>query len=580
MDKIAAIVGGQMKKTACRAIIAACLLLMTLTIPAFAATSGSSSLEKAIDLKILGLFNGTDNGFDLERAPTRIEGAAMLLRLLGKEQEAINLNFSHPFTDVPSWANSLIGYMYRYGLTTGTGAATFGSTEQLTARQYVTFVLRALGYDDKNNDFKYENALDKAIQAGLLSTSEANLLKTGSTILRDDLAGISYNALKTKLKASSSTLLDKLAVQDKAVSKVTAAALGLYTSDLQDEYGNVASYKPVFTAKGYAAKNSTDFFNILKSSFYLNQTQIRINIGSYGDALKDFRAVFDRACAAVSKVTGVEDFISSWKYASDGTTLTLTVNYRYSKFEFQTLQQQAADTLNIARSIVAEYIDKGMSDYDKELFIHDYIINYAKYDYANYRAGKIPDVSFTAYGCLVLGKAVCQGYSEAFKLMCDLSGLECIVASGESQASGRWEGHSWNIVKVDGKYYHVDPTFDDPVSDSGKDILTYYYFNLSDSELSKKHRWNVSDYPVCSSMESNYYYKNGLVVSGIAEFEDAIMDALAQRETKIELKVKDYTEKVYANPSDIVFKYDDVTGFKYSSDNHFGIVSITDIKYR
>ena len=571
-----------MKRTACCTILIASLLLMILTIPGLAATSGESNLEKAVDLKILGLFNGTDKGFELERIPTRIEGAAMLLRLLGKEQAAKDQNISHPFTDVPSWADSLIGYMYQNGLTSGTSATTFGSAEYLTARQYVTFVLRALGYSDKNNDFKFENALDKAVQAGLLSILESDSLKTRSNILRNDVVGLSYSALKTKLKASSSTLLEKLVNQDKIITKTAATVLKLYTSDLQGEYGNVASYKPVSTTNGYVAKSSTDLFNILKKSFYLNETQIKIDITSYStDVITDYKGSYERASAAVSKFTGVEDFISSWKYVSNGTTLTLTMGYRYTKTEFQTMKQHAADTLYKARHVVAGFIRPGMTDYDKELLIHNYIVNHTRYDYANYQTGTIPNSSFTAYGCLILGKAVCQGYSEAFKLMSDLSALECIVVEGESQASGSsWEGHAWNIVKVSGKYYHVDSTFDDPISSDGKDVLKYYYFNLPDKELSGRHRWNTSLYPACTGIENNYYYKNGLVVSGIAQFEDAIIEALDQREKQIELKVKDYTEKLYSDPSDIVFKSGIVSGFNYYSNDYFGIVSITDIRYR
>ena len=570
-----------MKRTVCCAILIVSLLLIILTLPGFAATSDNSNLEKAIDLKILGLFNGTDKGYELERIPTRIEGSVMLLRLLGKEQEAKSLNLSHPFTDVPSWADSVVGYMYKNELTTGISATTFGSSHQLSAKQYITFILRALGYDEENNDFKYETSLDKAVQSGLLSAAESTSLKTRSNILRNDLAGISHNALKTKLRASTKTLLDKLVSQDKIVSKTTAFTLGLYTSDLQGELGNVASYKPVSTANGYAAKNSTDFLNILKKSFYSIDTQIKIDISNYiGDPLKDFKSLYIKAADTVSKVTGVKDFIGSWKYHSNGTTLTLTIGYRYSKTAFQTMKQHAADTLYKARHAVAGFIKQNMPDYNKELFIHNYIVNHTKYDYTAYKTGNIPDESFTAYGCLVLGKAVCQGYSEAFKLMCDLSALECMVVGGESQASGSWEGHAWNIVKVSGKYYHLDSTFDDPITSDRKDVLTFYYFNLSDRELSKRHRWNTSAYPVCNSMENNYYYKNGLVVNGTAEFEDAIMDALSQRESKIELKVQDYTEAKYSNPSNIVFKSGDVSDFRYSSNDYFGIVSITDIRYR
>jgi len=561
-------------------IVITCVLLMSFPIHGLAVTSDGSNLEKAVDMKILGLFNGTDKGFELERIPTRVEGAAMLMRLLGKEQEAKRLGLSHPFTDVPAWADSLVGYMYRNGLTTGTSSTTFGSSQQLTAMQYVTFVLRALAYDDKNNDFKYENALDKAVEAGLLTSSEASSLKSGSNILRNDIVGISYSALKTKLKNSAITLLDKLVSQDKVIPKTAATALKLYTSDLQAEYDNVTSYDPVLTENGYIARNSTDFFNILKHSFYLNATQINIDVTSYnGVATEDFKAVYQRAAAAVSAVTGVENFISSWKYVANKSTLTLTIEYRFTKTDFQIIKQHAEEALYKARHIVAGFIKPGMADYEKELYIHDYIVNNTKYDYENYIAGTVPDNSFTVYGCLVQGKAVCHGYSKAFKLLSDLSLLDCTVIEGESQASGKWEAHAWNIVRIAGKYYHADSAFNDPISEEGEDVIKYHYFNLADKDLNSLNRWDVSKYPVCNSSESNYYYKNGLVVSSMDEFETTVKDALNQRKAEIELRVLDYSKDRFSQFLDTIIKSADVSSFNHSVNDHVGVVSITNIKY-
>lgn len=560
-------------------ILVISLLLAISAIPAFAADL-NSSFEKAVDLKILGLFKGSDKGYELERIPTRIEGAVMLLRLLGKEQDAMEMNFSHPFSDVPAWADKLVGYMYQKGLTKGISAAAFGSSEQLSARQYVTFVLRALGYNDQGNDFTYENALDKAVQAGLFTSSEASSLKNRSDFYRNDLVGISYSALKTKLKASSKTLLDKLVSDDKAVSKTAASTLGLYTSDLFAQYGNIQGYKPALTTNGYVAKNSTDLFNILKKSLYANETPVKIDISNYGAAaLNDFKVALDNARDAVTKVTGVEYFISSWKAVSNYTTLTATINYRYSKAGFQALKQHATDALNKARYAVAGFIRQNMCDYDKELNIHNYIINNTRFDMPNYLAGTLPDESFAAYGCLVSGKAVCEGYSKAFKLMCDLSALDCMVVVGESLSGGSWEGHAWNIVKIDGKYYHIDTTFDDPVNDKGTDVLTYYYFNLADNEISKSHRWDTSGYPVCNSAENNYYYKNGLVVRNPEELKNTIMEALNEKAPRIELKAENYSSEYY-KPNEIILKSGAVSGFSTYTNNYLGIFSISDIKYR
>ena len=132
----------------------------------------------AAELHEMGLFNGVGTladgtpDFDLGRSATRFEGLIMLVRLLGKEQEALAGTWSHPFSDIPTWENAdkYAGYAYETGLTLGKGDGTFGSGETITAQAYMTFLLRALGYGE---DGLYANALDLADKAGLLAESDA-----------------------------------------------------------------------------------------------------------------------------------------------------------------------------------------------------------------------------------------------------------------------------------------------------------------------------------------------------------------------------------------------------------------------
>ncbi|MDD2637132.1 MAG: hypothetical protein PHW82_16705, partial [Bacteroidales bacterium] len=88
-------------------MLAMCLTMFT---PVYSADTANAE-TKAAALKQLGLFKGvSDTNFDLNRAPTRTESLVMLIRVLGKEAEALNGSFSHPFTDVPSWADKYVGY--------------------------------------------------------------------------------------------------------------------------------------------------------------------------------------------------------------------------------------------------------------------------------------------------------------------------------------------------------------------------------------------------------------------------------------------------------------------------------------
>lgn len=569
-----------MKKAASIAAAVLITVLVFTALPCTSHASGYSNYEKAVDLKILGLLSGSDNGFDLGRAATRLDGAVMLVRLLGKENQALQAGYTHPFKDVPAWADGYIGYIYRSGLSAGVGEGNFGSDAPVSASEYTVFMLQALGYDNKKDGFDIRNALDKAVKVGLLTQYEASGLKTKSTFLRNDLIGISYNALNARLKASDRTLLDRLALDAGVIYGPAAARLGLYTCDLRNELGNIDGYSPEITKYGYAAKDSNDLFLIMRKFFYRNQRQFKVDIVKYtGDVYKDFKAAYERAYKAVEVITGADSFISSLKYGVNGSVLTVTVSYRFSKEEFDSRRDKAGKALDKARQIVSGLIGHEIPDYDKEKLLHDYIISNARYDTENYASGTLPEDSYTAYGCLFKGIAVCQGYSEAMKLLCDLSGVECRVISGETSESGAWMGHAWNLVRVDGDWYHLDVTFDDPVMGSGENMLTYQYFNLTDSEIGMVSRWERSDYPECSSTRDGYYFRNKLIAGSREEFSRAVKSAAEQKKSRLEIKIEDYSEEKYSDLSNIVFASGNISGFKYSVNEEFGIVSIYGIQY-
>lgn len=572
--------GVLMKITARTVLITAVILIyITAILPIPADAASYSNYEKALDLKILGLLANQPENFDLGRTPARIEGAIMLVRLLGRENQAKQVKYTHPFTDVPEWADAYVGYLYQNGLTRGIGDSKFGSNELLSANQYATLVLRSLGYSD-SLDFKYSQSLDKARQIGLLNETDAALLIKSSSFFRNDMVGMSYNALSVKLKASGLTLLDRLVTADKAVFKPAAKVLGLYTSDLMPDFGGISSYKPGVSEYGYIAKTEKDLFLMFRDAMLYSKTTVKIDVRGYsGSVIKDFTDIFNKASGIVTEITGVEGFISSWEYISNSNSFTLTLHYRYSKNVFEQKAENYKAAVNKARYAVASLIKSGMSEYDREKVLHDYIINNTRYDYDNYLKGTIPSESFDAYGCLVRGIAVCEGYSKAMKLLCDLSSLECMIVSGKSRSGSSWEGHAWNIVKIDGSNYHLDVTNDDPVSKSSGNILAYYYFNLPDSEMAITSTWDKTKYPECTSLKNNYYYKNRLIADSKNAFTKAVWDALEQHKTMIELKVSDYTEAGYSNLSDIVFKKNTVLGFNSLVNKEFGIIRIYNIKY-
>lgn len=162
----------------------------------------------------LGLFRGTNDGFDLHKKGDRLQGLIMLIRLMGYEDEALAHSGQTPFTDLTGWleGHKYIGYGFENGITKGTNTenTTFSPSMELDARMYYTFVLRALGYDDAAGDFHWEQSSEsKAIEVGLITKAEqAEISENG--LYRDYIVKISYNALKAKIKGTNQTLAQKL----------------------------------------------------------------------------------------------------------------------------------------------------------------------------------------------------------------------------------------------------------------------------------------------------------------------------------------------------------------------------------
>ena len=136
---------------------------------------------------------------------------------------------------------------------------------------------------------------------------------------------------------------------------------------------------------------------------------------------------------------------------------------------------------------ILDSVPKDAGDYEKALYIHDYLVKNTSYEM---RYETLPnarnELVYNAYGCIVNHKSVCEGYAEAFKYLMDRLGIEAGITSGKSKSSGN--GHAWNYICLDGDYYWIDATWDDPVSD-GKDAgkVDHYYFCITSKKLLRDH---------------------------------------------------------------------------------------------
>lgn len=189
-------------KKAIKRLAIVCALVCVLAVSAFAA----DFTHCADALKDLGLFNGTAKGYELDRAPTRAEAATMLVRLLGQEKAAQALTYTAPFTDLPDWVKPYVQYLYDNGLTSGKTETTFAPSEKCTAQMYATFLMRALGYSDKDGDFTYAGAIQFAKDKAVINAYNCD----EKAFLRDHVVAMSYTALATQTADSDADLLQQL----------------------------------------------------------------------------------------------------------------------------------------------------------------------------------------------------------------------------------------------------------------------------------------------------------------------------------------------------------------------------------
>lgn len=184
----------------------------------------------------------------------------------------------------------------------------------------------------------------------------------------------------------------------------------------------------------------------------------------------------------------------SYKYYPDSSAVEMTPEYLFTKDKIKEHRQAMASRVAKLARQAADLDEKG-----KELFIHDFIVNNVKYDKLK------KEYSHEIIGALGNGVAVCEGIAKAVKALCDQLGIWCIIALSEANPEkGIKYRHAWNVIKINGQYYHLDATFDNTLSKD--DTVRYDYVNLSDKQIFRDHEPVIWRVPACNDSD-HFYYK-------------------------------------------------------------------------
>lgn len=172
---------------------------------------------------------------------------------------------------------------------------------------------------------------------------------------------------------------------------------------------------------------------------------------------------------------------------SESGEINITINYLYTDKEIKTINQKVNE-------IYKEVIKKDMDNYEKIKAIHDYIIDHTKYDVERNNDEESEYNSYKAYGPLIEGYATCSGYTDAMALFLEKMNISNFKVATELMQEDI-SGHIWNAVYLDGKWLHLDLTWDDPVDDpetgEGKDYLQHTYFLITSKELEEADKGDI-----------------------------------------------------------------------------------------
>ena len=150
--------------------------------------------------------------------------------------------------------------------------------------------------------------------------------------------------------------------------------------------------------------------------------------------------------------------------------VTLKIEHIYSNSDIKLIEAKV-------KEVESEIWNNSMSNEDKIKEAHNYIINNSKYDKDRSDNNIVRYKSDTAYGTLLEGYSLCGGYTDAMELFLEDMGVKSYKISSEN--------HVWNAVNLDNAWYHLDLTWDDPITTDGSDILEYNFFLITTSELNE-----------------------------------------------------------------------------------------------
>ncbi len=503
-------------------LILICVLLLSMPLAATAATySDVSSNDWYTDAVRWAsdelLMNGVGGGrFDPDGTVTRAQLVTILWRLEGTPAAS-----GDPFTDnIQDWYKTAVAWAYNHGIVKGTGATTFSPEEPLTRAQAAAVFYRY------SKDF---HGYDTSKTAALTAFPDHGTVPDYATVpfswtLAERLINGTEEDNVVLLAPERQTTRAQLATILKRFVTYTHTQGSLHkTIRVVDRF----HYQLLNAEKQEYYRRMDAAVEQLETCFLMGTGEIPVETVTmiYNCYTEDNPEHFylDLPYEMQYKtVNGVRSTYVILHYTDgnsrSGNTLSaeLKANILAKKKRFDEKVHEIIHTIHV-----------GLPQVEKEKVIHDWLITHNAYSSSALEKWKgqnlpyLPD-EFSAYGAIINGTGVCEAYASAFQVLCHAMGIHCTSIEGNARAdiTEPFERHRWNAVKLDGEWYVVDVTFDDPIfkTETGAthdgpttaapfDHVHYQFFNRTCKGLENTHNPDQPLYhPTCTG--TKYSYEN------------------------------------------------------------------------
>ena len=285
---------------------------------------------------------------------------------------------------------------------------------------------------------------------------------------------------------------------------IQQAAHVTHAHDLSVDTIHVENYQADAVSEAPVFSNEAKAVRYVRDQLKQRSESITLNYAFSSDEYDKVSSLVNSIINKAEEYTGIDDegdyiVYNTHSWNMNGKIVCQENNYdgkyiytiTYLKADGDTAAAEEAAVTNKVNEVYKSLQLDGKSSYDKLKAIHDYIIDHVEYDYDNYKNDAYL-VKHATYSAAITGKTVCQGYATYFYRLANKAGIECRVVDG----TGNGGRHAWNLVKIDGKYYFVDVTWDDGNYDKYTYFLKGSDLFAQDHTLSDESQKNFGDYNI------------------------------------------------------------------------------------